>query len=158
MVQLVERTKLIHGCQLALEVRPLLDDVHHAHPLQPLNNQTQIALSTPLHATHLGDTGVPVDIVLGRLYRVALEDRLAPLLQVLNQQPAIRPQRVRLERHAGDCDSRIWLGCRADAIDLCEDGGDIGSVGDGDLERRAGKDGEGGRKGDERKHLGAGLR
>src|SRR5690242_10802145 len=149
---------LVDRSQVALEVWPLLHDLYYAHALQTLDNKAQVALSPALHAGDFGDASVAKDILLCRLSRVALIDGLIAALRALDQQPSVDGSDVVVvERHAGNGDGGVRLRGRADAVDLGEDGGDVGAVGDGDLDGCAGKDGERRREGDERQHLGARL-
>ena len=140
---------LVDSHQLSLKVGPLLHNVDNLHSLQAFDDQTQIALPSALHAIDLGDTGISKDILFGRLHRIALVHRLVPLVSIVNQQLSVRAKRVGIERHTGHCNSRVWLRGRADAVNLREDGGDIGAVGDGDLECCAREHGEGRRERDE---------
>lgn len=143
--------------QLALKVRPLLDNPDNLHPLEPLDNQAQIALLAAVDAADLCDAAIAKNVLLGGLHGVALVDRLVGMASVVNQQVAFRAERVGAEGHARDRDGGIGLCRGTDAVYLCENGRDIGAIGNRDLERGAGEHGEGRREGNEGEHRSACL-
>lgn len=152
-------TMLVNSLQLALKVRSLLHNIDDMDALQPLDHQAQLALPPPLHAADFGHARILKHIVFGRLHRVVLITGTGTSTSPPSARhcvPVVAEQ-AGPQRHAGKGDGCIRSRRGADAVYLCEDGGNVRPVVDGDLERRAGQDGVRRREGDEREHLCARL-